>query len=276
MTTRKNRKSKKRNVRKKRKYTQKGRGLFEDSKKAISSAAKKQVSKYTRGPLEKRSLEEMRQEMEARRVRNSSITPQVECSLCGERLLPAPLSVIDTTPQRLKELGVVQACRNGHFFHEQCVLNHARANIGTYWDKRTDRLCPLCRDPSYGPFAERLLIQQSASIQAARREEEIQRKQIEQAAAARELPLLQQRIDALRLEYTPLADEYYKLRVKYHQGLLMPEEMPNFQRLAEKRDIMSNQLGDMEDEKRELERIVYPRHEYPERYPLDYDTDDNE
>ena len=51
MTTRKNRKSKKRNVRKKRKYTQKGRGLFEDSKKAISSAAKKQVSKYTRGHL---------------------------------------------------------------------------------------------------------------------------------------------------------------------------------------------------------------------------------
>ena len=56
----------------------------------------------------------------------------------------------------------------------------------------------------------------------------------------------------------------------------MPEEMPNFQRLAEKRNNMGNQLGDMEDEKRELERIVYPRHEYPERYPPDYDTDDNE
>ena len=218
----------------------------------------------------------MRQEMEARRVRNSRITPQVECSLCGELLLPAPLSVIDTTPQRLKELGVVQACRNGHFFHEQCVLNHARANIGTDWDKRTDRLCPLCRDPSYGPFAERLLSQRSASIQAARREQQEEERKIEQAAAARELPLLQQRIDALRLEYTPLADEYQKLRGKYHQGLLMPEEMPNFQRLTEKRDIMSNQLGDMEDEKHELERIVYPRHEYPERYPPDYDTDDNE
>ena len=273
MTTRKNKKSKKRIIRKKLKYTQKGRGLLEDSKKAISSAAKKQVSKYTRGPLEKRSLEEMRQAMEARRVMNSRITPQVECSLCGQPLLPAPLSVIDTTPQRLKELGVVQACRNGHFFHEQCVLNHARANIGTPWDQRTDRLCPLCRDPSYGLFAERLLSQQSASIQAARIRQQEEERIREQDAARLELPRLQQRIDALRAEYNPIYDEYQKIHVQILQGGVVPR---GFQRLEQQRNNMSEQLGEMEHEKQELERIVYPRHQYPERYSPDYDTDDNE
>ncbi len=268
--TRKNRKSKKRIIRKKSKYTQKGRGLFEDSKKKVASAASKQVSKYTRGPLEKLSLEEMRQAMEARRVMNSRIVQRDECPLCLDQLLPAPLSVIDTTPQRLKELGVVQACRNGHFFHEACVLEHADANLRTPWEQKTDKSCPLCKDPSYGVFAQSLLRERNASIEAARIRQQEEERRIQQEAARLELPLLHQRIDALRAKYIPIDDKYQEQNVKILRGGIVPR---GFQRLEQQRNSMSDELGEMLHEMQKLERILYPRREYPELYPPNYDSD---
>ena len=159
-----NRKSKKKYIKKRRKYTQKGRGLVGDrAKKLLDSVAAKAV-KFTRGPVNRESMRELQEEMKKRQEERNKELNKIDkfscmvsgdCPLCISKLQDEAGEAlkVDTT-YTLEELedvknksGICQPCNQcNHPFHIGCVKY--------MYDKNSNKSskCPLCRDESFREF----------------------------------------------------------------------------------------------------------------------------
>jgi len=157
------RKSNKKYIKKRRKYTQKGKGLGDHAQKIVSSVSKA-VNKFTRGPVNRESMRKLQQEMKKRKEERQEELKKIEnfsdkvsrddCPLCLENLQDeaGEARKVDTTYtlEELKELqeksGVCQPCKCENPFHIGCVEDMYSKN------SNKSSICPLCRHESFREF----------------------------------------------------------------------------------------------------------------------------
>jgi hypothetical protein len=142
------RKSNKKYIKKRRKYTQKGKGLGDELKNVYRKASRS-ASKFTRGPLNRESMRELQQELETRK--RNSVQLNNDCPLCLDPTIEAKVPPITGTPEELERLktesGTCQPCNQcAHPFHLKCVEE--------YYDSKNKKssVCPMCRDESFKEF----------------------------------------------------------------------------------------------------------------------------
>ena len=136
------RKSNKKYINKRRKYTQKGRGLADAAKKAYSSASKV-ASKITRGPTDRETMRKLQEEIASRKKNSDRITR--DCPLCMDTDVSpvAPITATGAEASRiLKANDMCEPCSQcAHPFHKGCMLN--------YYNSSGAKPCPLCRHASF-------------------------------------------------------------------------------------------------------------------------------
>jgi hypothetical protein len=146
---RKNRKSKKKYIKKRRKYTQKGRGLGDVVKKGYSSAAKI-ASKFTRGPTDRKNMNESMQNLqeELKKRKKNSEKMMEDCPLCLDTSV-GKLAPITGTPDEINRVAsandMCQPCSQcSHPFHKGCVSNLTNHSGLVKLSK-----CPICRSNNF-------------------------------------------------------------------------------------------------------------------------------
>jgi hypothetical protein len=171
VVNRNTRKSNKKYIKKRRKYTQKGRGLDRKKPSSAPSSAPRSLSKYSL-----KDLKDLREELGKRKDTSAKINNN-ECPICLEELLSGSgLTTISSTQDEIESRGVCQPCMTskdekgnikngcGHPFHTKCVVDY-------FYSQKGVRPCPFCRSDQF-KIGQRRLVDNMESANRKEREEE--------------------------------------------------------------------------------------------------------